>query len=427
MRVVVDLAARLAAAEARYAAVNPESFRLHEARARFMPGGNTRTTIHQPPFPLTIVRGEDARLIDADGHEYVDFLGEYTAGLYGHSNAVIVDAIRDALADGIVLGAPNRFEGVLAEAICTRFTSIDLVRFCNSGTEANLLALSLCRAVTGRRGVLVFGGAYHGGILLFANGVSHLNPPFGWVVGEYNNAAAAERLIEQHADELAAVIVEPLQGAAGVIPGESAFLHTLSEATAAHNVLLVFDEVMTSRFSRGGMQQLLGIKPDLTTLAKFVGGGLSFGAFGGRAELMRRFDPSHLDALQHGGTFNNDVLTMAAGAAGLTQVLTDAEIRRLNALGDRLRDRLNAFSAERELQFCATGYGSLVGLHFTSGPVRNEADVPEAVELRGLLHLHMLERGFSYGRRGFIALSLPLGEEEVDGFATAVEEFLATI
>jgi glutamate-1-semialdehyde 2,1-aminomutase len=427
MRVTVDPAARLAAAGARYAAANPESLRLHEERARFMPGGNTRTTIHQPPFPLTIVRGEGARLIDADGHEYLDFLGEYTAGLFGHSNAVIVDAIRNALADGFVLGAPNRFEGVLAEAICTRFASIELVRFCNSGTEANLLALSLCRAVTGRQGVLVFAGAYHGGILLFARGVSPLNPPFRWIVGEYNNAVAAGRLIEQHADELAAVIVEPLQGAAGVIAGNSVFLHTLREATAAHDVLLVFDEVMTARLSRGGMQQLLGIEADLTTLAKFVGGGLSFGAFGGRAELMRRFDPSQPDALQHGGTFNNDVLTMAAGAAGLTQVLTDAEIRRLNGLGDRLRDRLNAFAAQRELQFCATGYGSLVGLHFTSGPVRNEVDVPEAMDLRGLLHLHMLEQGFSYGRRGFIALSLPLHEEEIDGFAFAVEEFLVAI
>ena len=136
-----------------------------------MPGGNTRTTIHQPPFPLTIVRGEGARLTDADGHQYVDFLGEYSAGLYGHSNAVIVDAIREALADGLVLGAPNRFEAVLAEAICTRFRSIELVRFCNSGTEANLLALSLSRAVTGRPGVLVFGGAYHGGILVFGHGL----------------------------------------------------------------------------------------------------------------------------------------------------------------------------------------------------------------------------------------------------------------
>ncbi|HEU0337604.1 MAG TPA: aminotransferase class III-fold pyridoxal phosphate-dependent enzyme [Gaiellaceae bacterium] len=426
MRAIADLEARLAEADARYVAENPESRRLHEQRARFMPGGNTRTTIHQPPFPLTIVHGRGARLTDADGHEYVDFLGEYTAGLYGHSNGAIVDAIRGALADGLVLGAPNRYEGALAEAICDRFPSIELVRFCNSGTEANLLALSLSRAVTGRNGVLAFAGAYHGGILLFAHGVSPLNPPFAWVVGEYNDADQAARLVEEHAHELAAVIVEPLQGAAGVIPGEPSFLRALREATAEHGVLLVFDEVMTARLSRGGMQQLLGIDPDLTTLAKFVGGGLSFGAFGGRADLMRRFDPSRPDALQHGGTFNNDVLTMAAGAAGLTQ-LTEAEIGRLNGLGDRLRDRLNTFSAEREGGFCATGYGSLVGLHFTRGPVRSEEDVPEAAELRALLHLHLLERGFSYGRRGFISLSLPLGEADVDGFAEAVEEFLLTL
>jgi glutamate-1-semialdehyde 2,1-aminomutase len=424
MRAVVDLADRLADAEARYVDANPESRRLHEERARFMPGGNTRTTIHQPPFPLTIVRGRGARLTDADGHEYVDFLGEYTAGLYGHSHPVILAAIREALADGIVLGAPNRYEGVLAEAICSRFPSIELVRFCNSGTEANLLALSLARAVTGRTGVLAFAGGYHGGVMGFAHGGSALNAPFGWVVGEYNDAAGAARLVAQHAHELAAAIVEPLQGAGGVIPGDPAFLRTLREATAEHGVVLVFDEVMSSRLSRGGMQQLLGIEPDLTTIAKYVGGGLSFGAFGGRAELMRRFDPSQPDALQHGGTFNNDVLTMAAGAAGLTQVLTEAEIGRLNGLGDRLRDRLNAFAAERDVDFCATGYGSLVGLHFTRGPVRNEAHVTDALELRALLHLHLLERGYSYGRRGFVALSLPLTEADVDGFAGAVEALL---
>ena len=427
MGVLVDLVSRLQAAEARYVASNPESRRLHEERARFMPGGNTRTTIHQAPFPLTIVRGEDARLTDADGHEYVDFLGEYTAGLYGHSSAAVVDAIRRALADGFLFGAPNRYEAVLAEAICTRFPSIELVRFSNSGTEANLLALSLCRAVSGRSRVLVFAGAYHGGILLFAHGVSPLNPPFEWLVGDYNDAVKAVRLIHENATDLAAVIVEPLQGAAGVIPGDPAFLRTLREATARHDVLLVFDEVMTARLSPGGMQQLLGIEPDLTTLAKFVGGGLPFGAVGGRGDLMRRFDPSRPEALQHGGTFNNDVLTMAAGAAGLTQVLTEAEIRRLNDLGDRLRDRLNRFAAERELEFCATGFGSLVGLHFTRGPVRSEEDVPESGELRTLLHLHMLERGYSFGRRGFVALSLPLREADIDGFAAAVEEFLLTV
>jgi len=314
---------------------------------------------------------------------------------------------------------------VLAEAVCARFPSVDLVRFCNSGTEANLLALLLSRAVTGRNGVLVFAGAYHGGILLFAHGVSPLNPPFQWLIGEYNDADSAVKLIAEHAHELAAVIVEPLQGAAGVIPGDPSFLRALREATAQNDVLLVFDEVMTSRLSMGGRQQLLGIDPDLTTLAKFVGGGLSFGAFGGRADLMGRFDPSRPDALQHGGTFNNDVLTMAAGAAGLTRVLTEAEIALLNGLGDRLRDRLNAFANERGIEFCATGLGSLIGLHFTRGPVRSESDVPETTELRGLLHLHMLERGFSYGRRGFIALSLPLDEQDIDGFAAAAEEFLA--
>jgi glutamate-1-semialdehyde 2,1-aminomutase len=301
------------------------------------------------------------------------------------------------------------------------------VRFCNSGTEANLLALSLCRAVTGHDAVLVFGGAYHGGILLFARGRSPLNPPFEWIVGEYNNADSAVSLIEEHADRLAAVIVEPLQGAAGVIPGEESFLRALRETTAARGVRLVFDEVMTARLSRGGLQQLLAIAPDLTTLAKFVGGGLAFGAFGGDAALMRRFDPSQPDALQHGGTFNNDVLTMAAGAAGLTQVLTDNELERLNGLGDRLRRRLNDFAAQRDLCFCATGRGSLVGLHFTHGPVRNEEDVPDSTELRSLLHLHMLDRGFSYGRRGFIALSLPLDEQDIDAFAGAVEDFLTTI
>jgi glutamate-1-semialdehyde 2,1-aminomutase len=419
-----DVTGLVATAERRYADRNPESRRLHAERAEVMPGGNTRSVIHVPPFPLTIVRGEGARLIDADGHEYVDFLGEYTAGLYGHSHPVILRAIRAALDDGIVLGAPNRYETVLATALCERFPSLELVRFCNSGTEANLLALSLARVATGRPAVMVFEGGYHGGVFFFASaGGSPINAPFPFIVGQYNEAEGAARLIAEHAHELAAVIVEPLQGSAGVIPGEHAFLRILREATAAHDVLLVFDEVMTSRLSTGGLQQVVGVTPDLTTLGKYLGGGLAFGAFGGRADLMRRFDPSRADALPHAGTFNNAVLTMAAGAAGLTQVYTATEVERLNGLGDRLRDRLNGFASERDLQFCATGYGSMVGLHFTRGPVRRVADLPAAHESRALLHLHMLEAGYSYARRGFVALSLPLGESDIDGFAAAVEAF----
>jgi glutamate-1-semialdehyde 2,1-aminomutase len=415
---------RLAEAERRYVERNSESRRLHEERARAMPGGNTRSIIHLPPFPLTIVRGEGARVTDADGHTYVDFLGEFTAGLYGHSHPVILGAIRDALEDGIVFGAPNRYEGILARAICDRFPSIELVRFCNSGTEANLFALSLARIVTGRPAVIVFEGGYHGGVFYFVSTPSPLNVPFPFVVAPYNDAEQAVRLIEQHADELAAVIVEPLQGSAGAIPGEREFLLALRDATAARDVLLVFDEVMTSRLSTGGLQETLGIRPDLTTLGKYVGGGLAFGAFGGRADLMSRFDPSRPDALPHAGTFNNAVLTMAAGAAGLTQVYTADEVARLNALGDRLRDRLNEFAGRSDVDFSATGFGSLVGLHFARGPVQRVKDSPAAHELKALLHLQMLERGYSYARRGFLALSLPLTDDDVDGFAEAAEELL---
>jgi glutamate-1-semialdehyde 2,1-aminomutase len=414
---------RLAEAERRYVERNPESLRLHERRARSLPGGNTRTVIHQPPFPLTIVRGEGGRITDADGHVYVDFLGEYTAGLYGHSHPVIVGAIRAALEDGIVLGASNRYEAPLAEAIRERFPSVELLRFCNSGTEANLLALSLARKVTRRDAVLVFEGGYHGGVLSFKGEAdAGLNVPFPFVVARYNDAEGAERLIAEHAHELAAVIVEPLQGSAGVIPGEPRFLHALREATLAHDVLLVFDEVMTSRLSTGGLQKVLGLAPDLTTFGKYLGGGLAFGAFGGGRDLLERFDPSRPDALAHAGTFNNAVLTMAAGAAGLTQAYTAAEVERLNALGDRLRDRLNAFAAAHDVDFSATGFGSMVGLHFTRGPVGHVGDIPDAAEERALLHLHMLEHGYSFARRGFVALSIPITEADVDGFAASVEE-----
>src|SRR5919202_186869 len=337
MTTVLDLDVQIAEALRHYVEGNPESRRLHEERARFMPGGNTRSVIHVDPFPLTVVRGDGARIVDADGHEYLDFLGEYTAGLYGHSHPAIVQAIRDALADGIVLGAPNVYEGGLASAVCERFPSIELVRFCNSGTEANLLALSLARVASGKPAVMVFEGAYHGGVFFFKDADAPLNAPFRYLVGRYNDPEAAARQIAEHAHELAAVFVEPMQGSGGVIPGEPEFLHALGEATAATGVLLVLDEVMTSRLSRGGLQETLAIRPDRRKRGKYVGGGIACGAFGGRADLMARFDPARPDALAHAGTFNNAVLTMAAGLAGLRRVYKGEECARLDALGDRPR------------------------------------------------------------------------------------------
>src|SRR5215469_5725539 len=173
------------------------------------------------------------------------------------------------------------------------------------------------RAITGRPKILVFEGGYHGGVFYFRGHGSALNAPFDYLLGRYNDLAAVEELVRPHRAELAAILVEPMQGTTGCIPAERAFLAGLRALADEAGALLIFDEVMTSRLAPGGLQEAHGILPDLTTLGKYVGGGMSFGAFGGRADLMERFDPRRPDAFQHAGTFNNNVLTMNAGLVGL--------------------------------------------------------------------------------------------------------------
>jgi glutamate-1-semialdehyde 2,1-aminomutase len=214
----------------RFVAANPKSAAIQQQALATMPGGNTRTVLHYHPFPLRFARGEGCRLWDVDGHAYVDFLGEYTAGLYGHSEPVIREAIKQAADDGWVLGGPTLLEALMADAVVTRFPGIERVRFTNSGTEANMMALSTARAFTGRDKVMVFKGAYHGGVLYFAG--SPLNAPFDYVMGDYNDAEGTAALIREQGDRLAAVLVEPMCGSGGCLPGNDAFLAALRSATS---------------------------------------------------------------------------------------------------------------------------------------------------------------------------------------------------
>jgi glutamate-1-semialdehyde 2,1-aminomutase len=420
------LAGALEEAKAAFVAANPESRARFEAAARVMPGGNTRTVLFYDPFPLCIARGEGARLWDVDGHEYVDFLGEFTAGIYGHSNPAIRAAIDRALDDGINLSGHNRLEAELAAIVCQRFPSIERVRFTNSGTEANLLALAAALAHTGRRKILVFEGAYHGGLLTFATGASPVNVPHEFVLGRYNDPAATRALIDQHGDTLAAILVEPMLGAGGCIPGEPAFLAALREAATRHGIVLIFDEVMTSRLSPGGRQRELAILPDMTTLGKYIGGGSSFGAFGGKAAIMRRFDPREPGALPHAGTFNNNVISMAAGIAGMTEVLTPVAVEALNARGDALRATLNAVCRKHRARLQVTGIGSIMSLHGTDRPIRTPADLAGAdPAIKDLVFFDLVARGFYLARRGFMALSLPIGDAETAGLVAALDDLLA--
>src|SRR6266566_2576414 len=423
----IDIKAALAEAEELYRTRNPKSLDQHHKACAAMPGGNTRSAIHVDPFPLTIARGEGARLWDLDGHEYVDFLSEFTAGIYGHSHPAIRAAIAAALDGGLNFGAHNAAEARFAAAICARFPSIDLVRFTNSGTEANLMAVSAARAITGRPKILVFAGGYHGGVFYFRGHGSPLNAPFEYVLGRYNDLAAVEALVRPHRAELAAILVEPMQGTTGCIPAERDFLAGLRALADETGALLIFDEVMTSRLAPGGLQEAHGILPDLTTLGKYIGGGMSFGAFGGRGDLMERFDPRLPDAFQHAGTFNNNVLTMNAGLVGLTEIYTPERARALNDFGDGLRERLNGIVRRRGLAMQFTGLGSMIGVHMTDVPMRSAADAAKGdAGLLDLFYFDLVARGIWFAKRGMMALSIALEEADGDKLVAAVEEFVET-
>jgi glutamate-1-semialdehyde 2,1-aminomutase len=422
----INIDAALAEGRERFIERNPKSRALHEEACAAMPGGNTRTVLFYTPFPLVMASGKGCRLRDADDHEYLDFLGEYSAGIYGHSDPKIRAALDQALDGGIDLSAHNLAEAKLARVVCDRFPSIDLVRFTNSGTEANLMALATVTVATGRRKILVFDGGYHGGLLYFGGGGSPVNVPHQFVVARYNDIAHAQELIAAHGHELAAILVEPMLGGGGCIPADRGFLQALREGATRCGAVLIFDEVMTSRLSPGGMQEELGIIPDMTTLGKYIGGGMSFGAFGGRAELMSLYDPRRADALPHAGTFNNNILTMSAGLVGMTEIFTRDAARELTRRGEELRQRLNRLGATRSLPIAFTGYGSLMAVHFSAKPVRTPRDAAEGHQgLKELFFLDMLERGIYLARRGMLILSLPTGAAECDRLVEAVEDFLS--
>ncbi|KAI0863670.1 class III aminotransferase [Xylaria cubensis] len=447
-------------AEARYVAANPASRAAHEAATANLPGGNTRSVLHWEPYPLWISSAAGYTLRDADGHAYVDLLGEYSAGLYGHSHPVLQAAITETVQRGLSYGGPHAAETRLAALIKERFRSIEHIRFTNSGTEANLMALAAAKAFTGRyRGkVIVFEGAYHGGVFVFpfgckdvwgAKGAAEkskyaalraLNAPHEFLVATYNDIASVDALVsEDGGDGIAAILLEPMLGSGGGVCATPEFLAHLRRRADELSALLIFDEVMTSRmYAGGGVQSELQIYPDLTTLGKYFGGGMSFGAFGGRRDVMALFDPRVPGALPHAGTFNNNVLTMNVGAAGLESVFTPEKARALHELGNEVRERINSNSLDKDgddagkRRLRVLGCGSILVIHFTKTRTEDIASPAdwngdEDPRLLDLFHLEMLNEGFYLARRGYVALNLallePEGRKELDRFVEAVSRF----
>lgn len=405
---------------------NPTSIKLHEEAAQHLPGGNTRSVLYTAPIPVYLKSGKGYQVTSEDGHTYTDLVGEFTAALYGHSQPLIQEALISTIQNvGLNLGGTTILETRHAALICKRF-KLDLIRFTNSGTEANLHAIQGAKRFTGKKKVVVFSGGYHGGCYTFPGDHPAENcvDKDDWIIAEFNDIEDTRQRIEG-SDDVAAVLVEGMQGRGPCIVGSHKFLHQVQESARKVGAVFILDEVQTSRLAPGGLQELEGLKPDITTLGKFLGGGLAFGAFGGREEIMRVYDPREKNALGHSGTFNNNTLAMAAGYTGLAHVYTPEVSREFNAMGDKLRHMLQEISHGTKMTI--SGRGTIMGIHFLKDgrkELQSFRDRHDQADLRRLFWLEMMENGFWITERGSIAMILGTPWEELEKFVESVRAFV---
>ena len=410
---------------------NPESRKYFDEARNYLPGGHTRTVLTHAPFPLVFASGEGSTLTDLDGHIYIDMLGDYTAGLLGHSEHRVIDAVTAVLKTNVSVGGIHPAESRLAKLMCERFV-LDRVRFTNSGTEANLMAITTAMQATGRKRIMVFHGGYHGGILYFASGAAPWNAPYEFVVAPYNEQVETIKLITEYSNSLAAVIIEPMLGSGGCVPTSAEFAKSVFNAAKKVGAVVIADEVMTSRHGAHGMFDLLGVKADITTFGKYIGGGFSFGAFGGRAELLDKFDTSpeaNRDrTISHAGTFNNNISSMSAGCVVLEDVFTTEIAIAHTDRGDEFRQSVEAVLARHDLPVSISGFGSMMSLHALAQAPRSPIDVAKRDnELQELLFFGLLERGVYTAARGMMNLSLPLTDDQLAKVLDALDETVKTL
>lgn len=392
------------------------SARLFERAKKVLPGGSTRQTVTFDPYPIYAVSGRGCYVTDADGVERIDFINNYSSMIHGHCHPKIVDALQRQVAKLIAVGAPTESEIELAELLVQRLPSVDQLRFCNSGTEAVMVAIQAARTFTGRAKIAKFEGAYHGGydyVQLHAETIPEAVQA-DIVVLPFNDIEGSRRLLDAHKSELAAVIFDPIVGRRAFLEATPEFDAFLNGWTHANGVLLLLDEVFSFRIDVHGAQGKYGLDPDLTSLGKIIGGGIAIGAVGGKANVMKVFgDGSGHPQLPHHGTYNANPLAMAAGLASM-HMLDAAAIARINALGDRLREGLNRAFSQAGSGARAQGVGSMVAIAPLTDPL-----IPR-------LHHELLNRGVLMMPRGAFVISTPMTEAEIDRTIAAVADCLAT-
>ncbi len=383
-------------------AKSPKSLSIWQKNRKVMPAGVGSLFRLSDPFPMVVKRAKGARIWDADDNEYLDCMLGFSVMILGNAPDEVEEAIMEALPRGTHYGQCHENEYAFAKLFCEMVPGVEKVTFCNSGTEATMYACRLARASTGRPLIAKFEGGYHGTHDLLAVSFGRPRPggdPGGpiedprtvpespglaegaWkdtIVLPYNHPAAFNK-IRCHADQLAGVIIEPVQGAAGSIPASQEFLSELRQITKEIGALLIFDEVITGfRLAPGGAQEFYGVIPDVSAYGKVPGGGLPFGAVGGTAEAMHlmEYDVDFKRSIFVAGTFNGNPLTIAAGTAVLQRLSGDPQLyARMNAMGDRFRIEINRFAREEDYPAIATGVGSMFSMHTLREPVNSVRDL----------------------------------------------------
>jgi glutamate-1-semialdehyde 2,1-aminomutase len=409
--------------EQRYRLRTPASARYLEEARRYLPGGDSRSTLFYRPYPAVLHRGEGCRVVDLDGNRLLDFTGNHSALIHGYLQPAVTDAIRRQLEKGTCFPGPTEVQHRFARHLIERIGSLQRVRFTNSGTEAVMMAIRGARRFTGRRIVAKLEGGYHG---TSEEVIGTAHPDL--VLLPADDAQAAAGTLERRAAEISALLVEPVQGSAGMIPLDAGFLRAVRETTQRLGIVLVFDEVMSLRVAYGGAEEHYGITPDLTCLGKLIGGGLPLGAFGGREQIMALFDPSHgPPAIPHPGSHNANPVSLAAGLATMKLLTRDA-IGRLNANGQRLRVALKRAFDEAGVPAAITGLGSLFGIHLTDRQVRTVRDAASGdADLRHRIFLGLYNEGVLLDPRGVGTLSTAIGEPEIEQFLGAIRTVLSRL
>ena len=416
--------------------MNTRSKTLFDAAKQVIPGGvNSPARAYGPVGgdPLFIVKGEGARIVDADGKSYIDFVGSWGPLILGHAHPEIVAAVNAAAAGGTSFGAPTEVEVKMAQLVTEMVPSVEMVRMVNSGTEATMSAIRLARGHTGRNKIVKFEGCWHGHAdsFLIQAGSSALTmgapsspgvtpgTAADSITVPFNDLEAVEKAVVENRDEIAAVIVEPVAGNMGVIPPAPGFLQGLRDITAEMDIVLIFDEVITGfRVSQGGAQELYGVTPDLTTLGKIIGGGLPVGAFGGRREIMSDISPLG-KMVSQAGTLSGNPLAMTAGYEMLKRLQEPGVYEVLEAKSQALEtgilENLNALG----LKYQTNRVGSIMTLFFTEAPVRS-FDAANACDqdLFARYFREMLNRGVYLAPSQFEAAFVSLAHSDADIDAT---------